>query len=72
MRIMTALTRVALACGAALVMATAALGALHTAEREPVVERATVPARPVVVEPTIPSISEFELGTPPEGVRATR
>lgn len=71
MKIMTALTRVALACGAALIMATAALGALHT-EREPAAA-VPAPARPALSEPeSVPSASEFELGAMPDGVWATR
>lgn len=69
---MTALTRVALACGAALIMATAALGALHT-EREPVAVGAAPAGAPRVAEPeTMPSASEFDLGPPPDGIWATR
>jgi hypothetical protein len=69
---MTALTRVALACGAALIMATAALGALHT-DREPAGVR-PAPDRPVVSGPeaTMPSASELELGALPDGIWATR
>ena len=45
---MTALTRMALACGAALVMATAALGGLHSSDRDPAISmlgEASAPAR---------------------------
>lgn len=71
---MTALTRVALACGAALIMATAALGALHTSgEREPAAAVVAAPARPSVPEaPEMPSASEFDLEPSPGGVWATR
>jgi len=69
---MTALTRVALACGAALIMATAALGALRT-DREPGRDR-PAPDRPVVSQPetTLPSAPEVDLGILPDGLWATR
>ena len=68
MKIMTALTRVALACGAALVMATAALGALHTSsDREPAGPIASPPRPAVLAEPEMPSASELDLGALPEG-----
>jgi len=72
---MTALTRMALACGAALVMATAALGGLHSSDRDPAISmlgEASAPARrEVFSEPEMPSASELELGSLP-GVWATR
>ena len=70
---MTALTRVALACGAALMMATAALGALHTVgEREPAATDQVVAPRPLVEELGMPTASELDLGRLPDGVWATR
>lgn len=70
---MTALTRMALACGAALVMATAALGALHS-DRDPAIPMvgpAPEPVRPEVFsDPNLPSGSEHDLGSMP-GVWAT-
>jgi len=73
-RIMTALTRMALACGAALVMATAALGALHS-DRDPAISMlgpAPEPVhREVVSDPDLPSGSELDLGSMP-GVWATQ
>ena len=71
---MTALTRMALACGAALVMATAALGALQS-DRDPaipVLGASPEPVRRAVVsDPDLPSGSELELGSMP-GVWATQ
>ena len=71
---MTALTRMALACGAALVMATAALGALHS-DRDPSIPMlgpAPEPVRPEVFsDPDLPSGSELDLGSMP-GVWATQ
>lgn len=74
MKVMTALTRMALACGAALVMATAALGALQS-DRDPAIPMlgpAPEPVRqPVFSDPELPSGSELDLGTMP-GVSATQ
>ena len=73
MRIMTALTRMALACGAALVMATAALGALHS-DRDPAIPMGGPAPEPVhreVSDPDLPSGSELDLGSMP-GVSATQ
>ncbi len=71
---MTALTRVALACGAALIMATAALGALHT-DRKPA-RHLPASDRPAVSQPkpetTLPSVPEVGLGVLPDGIQATR
>ena len=69
---MTALTRVALACGAALIMATAALGALHT-DRKPAPHR-PAPDRPAVSQPEtmLPTAPEADLGVLPHGIQATR
>jgi hypothetical protein len=72
-RIMTALTRMALACGAALVMATAALGALHS-DRDPAIPMSPAPEpvrQEVVSDPDLPSGSELDLGSMP-GVWATQ
>jgi hypothetical protein len=70
---MTALTRVALACGAALIMATAALGALHTGGERETAAVGAAPARTsVLAEPEMPSASELDLDPPPGGVWATR
>ena len=73
MKIMTALTRVALACGAALIMATAALGALHW-DREPADPAPVPPSSAVVAEPEMPAASELDPGldTLPGGPWATR
>ena len=72
MNIVTALTRVALACGAALVMATAALGALHTSsDREPAGLVASPPRPAVRTEPEMPAASELELGSLPGGPSVT-
>ena len=73
---MTALTRMALACGAALVMATAALGALHSDRDASIPMQGPDPEsvrREVISDPDLPSGSELvlDLGAMP-GVWATQ
>ena len=71
---MTALTRMALACGAALVMATAALGALHSDRDSSIpMQRPAAESvrREVISDPDLPSGSELDLGSMP-GVWVTQ